>query len=699
MQANTVNLLQFISGNNKQFVIPIYQRTYSWTTEQCKQLWDDIIRTALNPNIPGHFVGSIVYIHQSLYIANIVQELLVIDGQQRLTTLSLLLIALGKAKEGKANSSGLSFNRIRNSYLVNSDESGDLFFRLLLTQTDRSTLQAIINESPLPEKTSYRIVRNLDFFEKLIQESKIELDKIFEGLGKLIIVQISLDRTQDNPQLIFESMNSTGLELSQADLIRNFILMGLEPEKQTELYQNYWYRIEESFGHGENTVYFDRFMRDYLTIQNQGNIPNIDKVYAEFKIFIRNKLEINMKNVVAEIYRYSKFFAKLAFGKEQDKDIYKALGDINTLKVDVAYPFLMEVLSDYEKELITKEVLIKILRLVESYVFRRVICGIPTNSLNKTFANIYREIDKSAYLQSVQAAFLLKTSYQRLPNDEEFFQQFIVKDVYNFRNRNYLLRKLENFDRSKEMVVVEDYTIEHIMPQNEDLSEAWKRDLGPNWNQVHERYLHTIGNLTLTGYNSEYSDHSFLEKRDYPENKGFRNSPIILNQYLANLDRWNEDTIKERAEILATKALSIWAIPDVPVDVLIIYNPKISSEDIQEYSLDHYEFLRDVMLDLFFAFRQRVLNIDSSVHQENKKLYIAFKSVTNFVDVVPRKSKLHLSLNIPFNEISDPNNICRDVSNIGRWGNGDTSVNITSENQLDEIMNLVEQAFNWQAEH
>ena len=231
-----------------------------------------------------------------------------------------------------------------------------------------------------------------------------------------------------------------------------------------------------------------------------------------------------MQETVSDIYQYSKYFVRLAFERESDKEIQSILKEINTLKVNVAYPFLLEIIRDYDQGDIDRNLFIVILKMVESYVFRRVICGIPTNLLNKTFATIYREIDKTHYLESIQAAFLIKNLYRLFPGNEEFRQQFIIKDVYNFRSRNYLLRKLENYHRPHELVNVEDYTIEHVLPQNDKLSFEWQSELGSNWQQVQARYLHTIGNLTLTGYNSEYSDHPFFEKRNYPEKKGFKNS-------------------------------------------------------------------------------------------------------------------------------------------------------------------------------
>jgi uncharacterized protein with ParB-like and HNH nuclease domain len=629
MKASEANLMQFLAGKH-QFIIPIYQRTYSWTLTQCSQLWNDIIRVATTPEVPG----SIVYIQQGIYRGSAIQQLLVIDGQQRLTTLSLLLAALGNAIQKSGRELKINLRKIQNYYLRNNEEDGELCYKLLLTQSDKETLMRLADGHDFPTPASQRIVENYQYFERQIQESNLDLETIYDGIGKLIIVDVSLDRTQDNPQLIFESMNSTGLELSQADLIRNFILMGLDPKEQNDLYNFYWYPMEQSFGRAEYSSNFDRFMRDYLTIQFSGRIPRIFEVYREFKSHIRTKSTIKMGEIVADLARYAKHFVKLAYLRESDIEIRAAFRDINALKVDVAYPFLLQVMDDYSQNRNTREELLSILRTIESYVFRRAICGIPTNSLNKTFATLYRSIEPGDYLVSFQAALLTKDSYRRFPADGEFCEQLKVKDVYNFRSRNYLLRKMENANRTKETVDIEQYTIEHVLPQNKNLSSKWQDELGDKWQQIQLRYLHTIGNLTLTGYNSEYSDLAFQEKRDYPE-KGFRDSPLHLNHDLARLEHWNEAAIQERAERLDEIAGIVWARPVLSEQILEKYRKNVNEvdEDKQVYDLEHYEYLQGQMLDLFNAFRHRVLNINSSVREEYKKYYIAFKASTNFVDV------------------------------------------------------------------
>ncbi|MNJ38672.1 hypothetical protein D3C77_335240 [compost metagenome] len=271
----------------------------------------------------------------------------------------------------------------------------------------------------------------------------------------------------------------------------------------------------------------------------------------------------------------------------------------------------------------------------------------------------------------------------------------VIKDVYNFRNRNYLLRKLENFNR-KEIVDIESYTIEHIMPQNPNLSQEWRQDLGEQWEEVHKVYLHTLGNLTLTRYNSELSDKSFQTKRDLEG--GFADSPLRLNRELRNLDSWNVDEIVRRAKRLADLALQVWEYPIIPEDVWVEYASSKEGNSATYSMADHAENLQGQILDIFEELRKRICNLDSSVREEFKKPYIAYKTTSNFVDIVPQKSKLQLILNMTFNEINDPQKICLDVTDKGRRGNGDVEISVTSIDEIDYAMFLIKQSFEKQRE-
>lgn len=689
MKATEAKLLDLLK-KSPQFVIPIYQRTYSWGERECRQLWEDTLRTGRDDSIPAHFVGSIVYVQQGIYHLSSHSPLLVIDGQQRLTTVSILLEALARKLGDGEPLEGFSARKLRSYYLLNPLEDGERRYKLILSQTDKASLMALVDQSARPDEFSIRVEENFEFFTRWITEAEHELTALCKGLAKLAVVDISLDRDQDNPQLIFESLNSTGRELSQADLIRNYVLMGLEPELQTRLYQHYWRPMEVGFGQEAYTKYFDGFMRHFLTVRT-GQIPNVHEVYAAFKEYARSPQVESVDALVADIRAFAGYFCNIALGAERDPDLGAVFQDIRELRVDVAYPFLLVLYADYANGALSKEDLLAAARLVESYVFRRAVCGIPTNSLNKTFATFAKELRKDKYLESIKAHFVRMPSYRHFPSDDEFRRDLQTRDLYNFRSRSYWLRRFENYDR-KERVPVEEYTVEHILPQNENLSAEWRADLGPDWQRVQQTYLHSLGNLTLTGYNSEYSDRAFAAKRDMKG--GFSQSPLRLNSRLGELATWNEETIRRRAERLADQALEVWGYPKLDPAVYRQYQPQARSST---YTLaDHPQLASGPTRDLFEAFRKAVLELDPCVSEEFLRFYIAYKAETNFVDVVPQAKRLLLTLNIPFHDIRDPRGICRDVSGIGRWGNGDTQVGLSSADELPYAVGLVRQALNRQ---
>ena len=560
MKATEANLLGFLK-KSPQFIIPIYQRTYSWTEPQCRQLWDDIIRTGNDDGIAGHFIGSIVYIERGLYQISSQTPLLVIDGQQRLTTISLIIEALARHLGGKEPIEGFSARKLRNYYLINPDEDGQKRYKLLLTQTDEQTLLAIIGQRPMPQTKSLRVQGNFDLFEEKVRGLGENIAPLCKGLEKLMVVDISLDRDHDNPQLIFESMNSTGLELSQADLIRNYVLMGLEPDLQEKLYTDYWRPMELAFGQDAYSRHFDRFMRHYLTIKT-GTIPKIDRVYEEFKTYSqrKNPEPIEVDTLLADLNEFATYYCAIALGKEPESSLAAAFRDIRDLRVEVSYPLMLEMYDDYRKGRLSLDEFTDAVRYIESYVFRRAVCSIPTNSLNNTFATFSRALKKDRYLESMLFHFLQMPSYRRFPNNEEFSREIQVRNLYSNNRASYWLRRLENHDR-KEPVPVDEYTVEHILPQNENLSETWQESLGEGWRNIQETWLHTLGNMTLTGYNAEYSDRPFAEKREMKG--GFRESPLRMNEGLGELDSWDETTIRARAERLANKATTVWKGPSL----------------------------------------------------------------------------------------------------------------------------------------
>ena len=692
MKAAEIKLLDFLK-KAPQFVIPIYQRTYSWTEKECLQLWDDILRTGSDDNISAHFIGSVVYVEKGLFAIAPLSQLLLIDGQQRLTTICLLIEALARAIGIGEPVKGFSQRKLRNYYLLNPEEEGEEHFKLILSQTDKSSMISILKDVPLPNDYSIRITENLKLFQKLLTSQQDDFVTVCKGISKLMIVDISLNRDQDNPQLIFESMNSTGRELSQADLIRNYVLMGLEPVLQTDLFNNYWRPIELAFGQEAYATYFDSFMRHFLTVHT-GEIPKKDEVYDAFKKYTKSPRVFNkgVESLVKNLYDFAGYFCALALGTEKNKELNRAFHDLRELKVDVAYPLLLELYHDFVSGILPEKEFLKAVRTIESYVFRRAVCTIPTNSMNKTFATMSKRLKKDRYLTSLEEIFLTLPSYRRFPRDDEFKRELKIKDLYNFRSRSYWLRRLENYKR-KESILVDEYTIEHIMPQcgndTENVTAEWRKALGDEWKTVWETYRHTLGNLTLTGYNPELSNRIFTEKRDIKG--GFANSPLWLNGALGKQTEWNRETIEQRADSLAEKAVQVWRLPnrEVILKAIDIFDPIDKNYTIE----DHPHLISGPMRNLFEALRKQILALDPVVSEEYLESCIAYNAETNFVSIIPDAIRLMLSLNIPFPEIEDPKERCRDVKSLGQAGDGDIEVELKSLDELPYVIGLVCQSF------
>ncbi len=679
MEACAIKLLEFIKDNQKnQLVIPIYQRVYSWEKEQCKELWDDIIKIGGDDKMDGHFIGSILYVLDGFTHSD--NTLLIIDGQQRLTTITLLLTALRDHWSDKRK-------EIEDHYLINSDKDGDKKFRLILSDSDKDTLLSLIDKDKRkPSKPSSKIVENFKLFEEWVSNTN-ELETIFKGLEKLMIVYIALKKGKYDPQLIFESMNSKGMELTQTDLIRNYIVMETEVEKQESFYNKYWRTMEEEFE--QNKKLFDRFVRHYLTIKTR-DIPNINKVYVALKDY-RQKEGIGIEDLLKDLQKYCGYFCRIVFKKESDKDLNKALGFLVDLKMDVIYPLLLELYSDYSDGVLSKADFIPIIDLIESYICRRAVCGLGTNSLNKVFPFVTKKINKVQYLESLKAHFGYLTEKQRFPNNDEFKDCFITIDFYKFKKNKYFFERLENFER-KERVYTHEYTIEHIMPQTLT-AEEWKKDLGENFQEIHDKYLHTIGNLTLTGYNETYSNRSFQEKQGME--KGFKDSPLRLNQSLRDLESFGEEEIKKRANDLADLALKIWTYPKLDAETLEKYKPKKDKKEKEVYDLNSYKFSSHSR-ELFDILSKEIKALDEKrITEKFNKMCISYKFDTNFVSIVPLKNGgLNLYLNMPFYELQDEKNLAKKAK--GNYGNGDIEVKLETKENIPYCLGLIKQALETQ---
>lgn len=710
MKAKESKLLKFLQGE-KQFFVPIYQRTYSWLRPQCEQYWHDLLSAGRDAKVDAHFLGAVVYIGRGVYTASDVSQMLVIDGQQRLTTTTLLLLALARhlgsegeilltseAEDGSVSETRITAARIRENHLINRhEEGGDGFYKLMLTQSDRETLRRLLDGGPLPEKPSGRVLENLAFFEERLNDESVDLRDVYRGLQKLVIVDVALEQGKDNPQLIFESMNSTGLDLKQADLIRNFMLMGLEPKAQTKLYNEYWKPMEDRFA-GRDPQDFDRFVRDYLSLRVPTSTPaRLDQVYASFKRYAL--AQGDMSGLVQDLAEMSRYYAAILdpAGVEKDADVRRALLELAALKLDVAFPFLLQVYADWQQGVIGKPEVLQVLRLIESYLFRRSVTGINSQGLNKLFPDLPRRLDRAEYVQSLQDALFELKTYLRFPRDGEFREGLLHRDLYQVKRLcAYTLLKLENHSH-KEPISLGGLTIEHVMPQTENLHAEWLAMLGADAEGVQSRYLHTLGNLTLTGYNSELSARPFVEKRDMTG--GFKDSHLRLNADLAKLDEWNEAQIQARAERLADQAVKVWPALEPSEEARARADEKTRRTPRGERSVeDHLGGASTELRELFEDVREGLLVLHEDVTEHPLAVYIGYKVGTNFCDITvqPGANNLRCWLNLPYGKLVDQTGRARDVTSIGHHGNGDVEIVLRPGDDVEWFLELAGQALAYQ---
>jgi uncharacterized protein with ParB-like and HNH nuclease domain/predicted transport protein len=634
----------------------------------------------------GHFVGSIVRIDEDSAAGSTLA--MIIDGQQRLTTLTLLLVALRDYAAAHTDC-GVNPNKITNMLLLNQYETGNAKYKLLLTQSDRGALIKKIENAPIPDTLKSRVLDNYGFFSWQIGKGEIAPSDLYDAIGKLQIVDIVLDRQYDDSQAIFESLNSTGMDLKDSDLIRNHLLMGLDSAAQTDVYNSIWRPTELLFGYEHQSELLDNFFRDYLTMK-LCRIPRKNEVYKEFRTY-HNGNGMTIRDLCRDIYSFSKHYTDMYFVKSSDAMLKSLYGDMKTIRMEVAYPFLLKAHEDYSKGLITIEELREILQLCVSYVLRRAVCDIPTNSLNKTFATMKNDIRPDDYLNSMKAFFILLDSYKEFPNDRRFLDTFLTRDIYHMNRCGYILGRLENWG-NKSAVNAEKLTIEHIIPQNSHLSADWISVLGNDWSKIQKKYLHTIGNLTLTSYNSEMSDSPFADKMTM--DGGFQQSALRLNKYVVTQITWGEQQVNERAAQLGEIAKKAWPYPTLTEAELAPYCKQDNATT--EYTLESYQYSNAFNRMLFEKLNTRILNLGTYVKREFKKLYIAYKTNTNFVDVIIQNSRLRLIINMKFADIIDPKGICKDITCVGRWGNGDVEVELNSLDDLDDVMEIITQSFRQQ---
>jgi uncharacterized protein with ParB-like and HNH nuclease domain len=570
MKAAEIKVERFLSNNDTAFAIPVYQRNYDWAKLQCQQLFKDILAAGGDDENTGHFIGSVVYIHDDVHSVAGLQEFTIIDGQQRLTTLTLIYIAL--YRHFQAGGQDREAQRIFKTYLINEFSEEDDRLKLKPSMGNKAALAQLVDGNENLTHAEYsRLIENFGFFQRQITDENAGL--VMRGMAKLIIVDIALERQKDNPQRIFESLNSTGLELSQADLIRNYILMGLPRKEQERVFRQIWEPIENNARNLEtNKSRVSGFIRDYLTLKEK-DIPNQGAVYNKFKERFPHPNSAELTEALTEIRNLSAVYGKLLNPHtEPDPVISRELDYVRTLEINVSYPFLMPVYRDYQDGILSRDDFVEVLRLVQSFVWRRAIIGLPTNALNKIFMGLYEQVDPDAYLPSIQRVLLQRGGSQRFPRDAEVLTALSSKDVYSMkgRARAYMFDKLENHNNNERVdISAPGITVEHIFPQNPD--QGWRDALDEDeYAAMGEQHLNTIGNLTLSGNNGRLSNKTFLEKRDMNIDggeQGYRFSRLWLNRDLKDLDRWTLAEITARTNRISQRFLEVWPAPSI--DVLV----------------------------------------------------------------------------------------------------------------------------------
>ena len=672
MKGSECRLIEYMEGSKKRFIIPVYQRNYDWKTENCKQLYDDLVKVIKNKR-RSHFFGSLVSVYEP---SGRNTEFLVIDGQQRLTTVSLLLLAMyNLIKSGIITPKDAYLDKqIYEDFLVDKYQPEETRIKLKPVKNDQKAFGKLFNDAREHIRES-NLTTNYNYFYERIQKQEISIDELFDAICRLEIINITLNN-EDNPQLIFESLNSTGLDLSEGDKIRNFILMGLPSKEQDEYYDKYWNRIEECTKYDVSS-----FVRDYLSIK-QLAIPSQKKIYISFKDYVDQK-SIETEELLKDLLAYAKRYEILLSGGTENKALDACIYRLNRLETTVTRPFFLEVLRLYDENKFDTSEVSEIFLITENYLFRRAICDLPTNALNKIFSTLHREITRYegndlGYVEKFKYALLSKKDRARFPDDDEFAERFTERPIYqmNSKNKIYIMERLENYSTLEDKDVYghcDDgtYSIEHIMPQH--LTPAWIKVLGEDYEEIHEMWLHRIANLTLTAYNSKYSNSTFEEKKSMKN--GFEDSGIRMNTYIAKKDRWTLSELEERNQYLMGRALEIWAAPTTT------FKPAVKQMD--SYTLDDDTSLSGRLIARF-SYKNTEQPVSSWVEMFQKVLQILYAEDKSVITKLAASTEDGLALNFTMNE-ADFKKTVEIGDGIYVWTNTSTQTKLSVLNKVFKL--------------
>ena len=691
MHAKDRKFTEIINGTT-QFLVPVFQRDYKWTEEQCKRMWKDIKNSAVETD-GGHFLGSIVYVAMQDSSASCTRWL-VVDGQQRITTLTLLMVALRDYIDESKWSGGPDSptrEQINEDFLINGCEPFHRRYKLVLRRSDYATLRALIDRTTPPEDHSETILSAYELLREYV-DSCADPDLVFRGATNLDIVEVTLHRHVDDPQLVFESLNSTGVDLSQSDLVRNYLLMGLDESTQTRMYEGHWSQVEQLFLKSGGAL--NSYLRDYIALVTQTTRQiRDDRVYEEFKKAFPSPGNEGIERLLDDIVRNARYYATFMIGDEKTKWLDDPMGNVRRL-AEVPAILVMRLYGCFEVGSLSDAEFIQALSLIESYILRRAVCRQQTRGYWAVFNRLAQRLDQDSPLDSLKVElYLLRSGNYRFPTDAEFTKALIEEELYGLRICWNVLVRLENAE-TEEPSDTSQLSIEHIMPQNENLPAAWQEMLGSGWKEVQEVWLHRLGNLTLSAYNSKYSDKPFEEKKTIPG--GFDDSAVRLNKFVRSQSVWTETEMCERGKVLAERAITIWS--GLNVDEAAVQK----AEEDELRTKAKRRSVNDVGMDsetraLFDAFRQEVLSFGNVIEiAENRS--VSYHYLTRFfLEILPRKGYLAMVMPLDFSEVDAPEGL---VSDATAWKfipnaiyDGGVIMDLKKVEDIERAMPIVRQAY------